>query len=86
MTASPSIVKLEVALSSWTVVAPCLTVNPFPEGSLVTEPSVYTVRSCADCFACWPFSTLPAFPGFLAGVCGGDAGIGVGTFPTSWFA
>ena len=37
MTASTSIVKLEVALSSWTVVAPCLTVNPYPVESSVTE-------------------------------------------------
>ena len=45
MTASISIVKLEVetsqaALSSWLVVAPCLTVKPLPDWALVTEPSV----------------------------------------------
>jgi len=32
--------------SSWMVVAPCLTVKPHPDWSLVTEPSVYTMRSC----------------------------------------
>ena len=46
MTASTSTVRLEVetilaALSSWIVVAPCLTVTPHPDWSLVTEPSVY---------------------------------------------
>ena len=50
VTASTSLVKLEVgtvwaALSSWMVVAPLLTVKPYPDWSLVTEPSVYTVRS-----------------------------------------
>ena len=49
-------VKLEVetvsaAMSSWMVVAPCLTVKPSPDWSLVTEPSVYTKRSCS-----WLFS------------------------------
>ena len=51
VTASTSIVKLEVetveaALSSWMVLAPCSTVKPRPDWSLVTEPSVYTMRSC----------------------------------------
>ena len=51
VTASTSIVKLEVetvqaALSSWMVVTPCLTVKPYPDWSLVTEPSVYAMRSC----------------------------------------
>ena len=46
MAASNSTVKLEVetvkaALSSRMVVAPCLTVKPHPDWSLVTEPSVY---------------------------------------------
>ena len=50
VTASTSIVKLEVetvlaALSSWMVVAPCLTEKPHSDWSLVTEPSVYTMRS-----------------------------------------
>ena len=31
---------------------PCLTVKPHPEWSLVTEPSLYVMRSC------WPFSTV----------------------------
>ena len=31
---------------SWMVVAPSLTVKPHPDWSLVTEPSVYTMRSC----------------------------------------
>ena len=51
MTASTSIVKLKVetllaALSSWMVVAPCLSMKPHPDWSLVTEPSVYIMRSC----------------------------------------
>ena len=54
MTVSTSIVKLEVetiqaALSLWTVVAPCLTVMPHANWSLMTELSVYThytLRSC----------------------------------------
>ena len=42
MTAFTSIVKLEAetvqaALSSWIVVAPCLTVKPHPDWSLVTD-------------------------------------------------
>ena len=57
------------SLSSWIVVAPCLTGKPHPDWSLVTEPSVYTMRSCALLFswrkkldpwlhfAYWPFST-----------------------------
>ena len=58
VTASTSIVKLEVetvsaAMSSWMVVAPCLTVKPRPDWSLVTEPSVYTKRSCS-----WLFSWM----------------------------
>ena len=53
MTASTCIVKLEVetvqaALSSWMVVALCLTMKPRPDWSLVTEPSVYTM-SLAVC-------------------------------------
>ena len=56
MTVSTSIVKLEVeivqaALSSWMVVAPCLTMKPHPDWSLVTEPSVYTMRSCELLFS-----------------------------------
>ena len=53
--ASTSIVKLGVetvqaALSLWMVVAPCLTVKSHPDWSLVTEPSVYTMRSCSLLF------------------------------------
>ena len=55
--------------SLWIVITTCLTVKPHPDWSLVTEPSVCTMRSCAllfswmrslisDCFACWPFSTV----------------------------
>jgi len=56
MTASASIVKLAVetvqaALSSWIVVTPSLTVKPHPDWSLVTEPSVYTMRSCGLLFS-----------------------------------
>ena len=45
MTASTSIVKLEVetvwaALSSWMVVASCLTVKPQPDWSLVTDRAI----------------------------------------------
>ena len=55
MTASTSTVKLEVetvlaALSSWMAVIPCLTVKPHPDWSLVTEPSVYTTKSCSLLF------------------------------------
>ena len=54
--ASTTIVKLEVetveaALSSWMVVTPCLTLKPHPDWSLVTEPSVYTKRSCGLLFS-----------------------------------
>ena len=57
MTASTSLVKLEVgtvraALSSWMVVAPLLTVKPYPDWSLVTKTSVYTVLSCGLLFSC----------------------------------
>ena len=41
----------EAALSSWMVVAPCLTVKPHPEWSLATEPSVYTMRYCGLLFS-----------------------------------
>ena len=56
MTASTSIVKLKVeivqaALSSWMVVTPYLTVKPYPDWSLVTVPSVYTMRSCVLLFS-----------------------------------
>ena len=48
VTVSTSIVKLEVeivqaALSSWMVVAHCLTAKPHPDWSGVSDPSVYTV-------------------------------------------
>ena len=44
-TASTSMVRLEIftlwaPLSSYTILSPCLTVNPHPDRSLVTEPSV----------------------------------------------
>ena len=35
------------------VIAPCLTVKPHPEWSLVTEPSVYIMRPCCYCFLEW---------------------------------
>ena len=68
-----------------------LTVKPHLGWSLVTEPSVYTMRSCGLLFS-WmrsliSDSVLPlailrsAFPSFLAGVSHRDAGIGFGTFP-----
>ena len=49
MTASTAIVKLEVkavaaVMSSWILVAPYLTVKRHPDQSLVTVPSVYTMR------------------------------------------
>ena len=52
-------VQLEVetilaALSSWMVVAPGFTMKPEPDWSLVTEPSVYTMRSYS-----WLFSSMP---------------------------
>ena len=75
-TASTSIIKLEVetvkdVLYSWMVVAPCLTVKPHPDWSLVTGPSVHIHHEVLRfvvffngkldlrvCFACWPFSTV----------------------------
>ena len=77
------------------VVAPCLTmtVKPHPDWSLVTEPSVYIMRSCGLLFS-WmrsliSDSVLPVGH-FLAGVSHShthrDTGIGLGTFPTPWFA
>ena len=81
MTDSTSIVKMGVEtvedalLSSWmVVVTPCLTVKPHPEWSLVTEPSVYAVT--LSCLLAIPDSAFPSF----------QAGIGLGTFPTPWFA
>ena len=96
VTASTSLVKLEVgtvraALSSWMVVAPLLTVKPYPDWSLVTEPSVYTVLSCGLLFTCMisliSDSVLPTghprqtFPSFLTWVSHRDGGIGLGSFP-----
>ena len=49
----------EAALSSWMVVAPCLTVKPHPDWSLVTKPSVYTMRSCGFLFS-WMRSLISA--------------------------
>ena len=51
----------EGALSSWMVVTPCLTVKPHPDWSLVTEPSVYTMRSCVFCFLEWEAWSLTLF-------------------------
>ena len=56
VTASTSFVKLEdetvwAALSSWMMVAPCLIVKSHPDWCLVTEPSVYTMRSCGLLFS-----------------------------------
>ena len=69
------------------VVAPYLTVKPHPDCSMVTEPSVYTVRSCDLLFSGMrsliSASVLPAghldsaFPRFLAGVYYRDAEITV---------
>ena len=80
MTVSTSIVKMEVEtvadalLSSWMVAAPCLTVKPHHDWSLVTEPSVYAMTLSR-------LLTIPdsAFPNF-------QAGIGLGTFPTPWLS
>jgi len=74
VTSSMSIVKLKVetvqaALSSWMVVASCLTVKTHPDWSLVTEPLVYNTWSWVCCFiewkldlwfcfACWPLPTV----------------------------
>ena len=44
----------------WMVVAPCLTVKPHPDRSLVTEPSVYTMRSCGLLFS--SMRSLTVFP------------------------
>ena len=80
------------------VVAHCLTVKPHPDWSFVTEPSVYTMRSCGLLllFFEWKAWSLTlfcllaildcAFPSFLAGVSYRDARISLGTFPTPWFA
>ena len=88
------------ALSSWMAVAPCLTVKPHPDWSLVTELSVCTMsmRLCSFLFS-WmrslkSYSVLPAgpldsaFTSFLAGVSHShrDTRIGLGTFSTPWFA
>ena len=99
MTVSISIVMPEVdtvqaALLFRMVVAPCLTVKPHPDRSFVTEPSVYAMKSCVLLFSSMRSLTLfrllaildSVFPGFLAGVSRRDAGIGLGTFPTPWFA
>ena len=50
-----TIIRLEVetvlaAFSSWMVVVRCFTVNPNPGLSLLTEPSVYTMRACSLLF------------------------------------
>ena len=42
---------LHTALFPSTMVAPCLTVKAHPDRSSVTEPSVYTVRSCGPLFS-----------------------------------
>ena len=41
--------RLRQSLSSWVVAAPCLAVKPHPVWFLVTEPSVYAMRSCSLC-------------------------------------
>ena len=41
----------KAALSSLMVVAPYLTVKHHPDWSLVTEPSVYTMRYCGLLFS-----------------------------------
>ena len=50
-----TIIRLEdetvlAAFSSWMVVVRCFTVNPNPGLSLLTEPSVYTMRACSLLF------------------------------------
>ena len=100
MIASLSIVKLEVepiqaALSLWMVVASFLTVKPHPDCILVTEPSVYNMRSYGLLFSSMrnfiSDSVLPAgrsrqcFRKFvLPGASRRDAGIGFGIFPIPW--
>ena len=44
----------------WMVVAPCLTVKPHPDWSLVTEPPVYTMRSYGLLFS--SIRSLTVFP------------------------
>ena len=79
VTASTSLVKLEVetrALFSWMMVTPCLIwqwIKTCPDWSLVTEQSVYTVRSCITNWEAWSLFCLltilnSAFQNFLAGV------------------
>ena len=63
---------------------------------LLTEQSVYTMRSCGLLFFEWEAWSLTSFcllaildnvlPSFLAGMSHTDAGIGLGTIPTPWFA
>ena len=65
LTASTSTVKLKVNCICCMVF---MDGGPHSNWSLVTEPSVYTVRSCGlqfswislitDRFSCWPFSTM----------------------------
>lgn len=70
--------------------ASCLTVEPHHYWSLMSEPLVYTVRSC-DLLVCWMRSLISesalmlaivdsVFQSFLAGGSHRDA------FPTPWFA
>ena len=78
-------------LHGWWPHWPCLTVKRHPEWSSVTDPSVYTMRSCSWLFSrewkTWsltPFCLLAIldghFPSFLTGVSHRDAG---GTDPLS---
>ena len=68
VTASTSMVRLEVVtlwapLSSCTAIPPCLTVNPQPDRSLVTEPSVRITMSCGVLMASTRICTSAlAFP------------------------
>ena len=60
--------------------------KPHPEWSLVTEPSMHSMRSCG--LLCSLMRSLLAilatvFPSFLTGVSHRGAGIGLGTFPFS---
>ena len=57
------VVTLWAPMSSCTVLQPCLTVNPQPDVSLVTEPSVQIMLSCGLLLASTSICTSAlAFP------------------------
>ena len=89
VTASTSTVKLKVDCICCMVF---MDGGPHSNWSLVTEPSVYTMRSCGlqfswirsliiDCFACWPFSTGLSQVFWQESY--RDIKISLGTFPTA---